>query len=494
MITIPKQFIASLPLIIIGFTVVILLISITCYRNNFFNASLALIGLALSLLSLYFVKQINEIDIMSLLSIDNYSIFYMSLIIISSLSTCIFSYIWLNNFIGYKEEFYILLLISTLGGLILSSANNFAVLLLGIELLSLPLFGLIGYDFYKKLSLEACIKYTILSIIASSFLLFGIALIYSKCGGLNFFIPSKKIPLNFIEEPLFLVGLIMIVVSTGFKLSLVPFHLWTPDVYQGAPTPISSFLSTVSKVSIFSAITRLFIYIPIINIVAIKNILIIMAFMSIIFGNLMAVFQKNIKRLLGYSSISHIGYLLISLVAIKEQKLSLETSGIYIISYIVSNLAIFGVIILISNIYKEIDFESVYSYRGLFRYNPFLTIVMTVMLLSLAGIPITLGFIGKMYVIILSIKSHLWWLIGAIIISSGIGIYYYLRIILSFYINTSTIINNNSIISNNNCTLTNNLILGKIILLISTTLILIMGIYPQPLINLIQLIHPMMYA
>ncbi|PPI88218.1 NADH-quinone oxidoreductase subunit NuoN [Candidatus Pantoea edessiphila] len=489
MIIISNQLIASLPLIIIGFTILILLISISWQRNHFFIALSTIIGLVLSLLSLLFVSKVSEIDVMSLLSIDSYSIFYTILVIISSLSTCIFSYTWLNNFLDHKEEFYILVLVSTLGGIVLSSTNNFATLFIGIELLSLPLFGLIGYNFHRKLSLEASVKYTILSAIASSFLLFGIALLYANSGTLSFLLIRKIIISDVIKEPLFLVGFGMLITSLGFKLSLVPFHLWTPDVYQGSPISITSFLSTASKISIFSVIMRLFFYIPIIDSMAIKNSLIIISFMSIIFGNIMALFQKNIKRLLGYSSITHVGYLLISIITSKIHNLSLETSEIYVVSYLISNLGIFGVISLISND-NDMDTDSIDHYRGLFWSDPFLSTVMTIMMLSLAGIPITLGFIGKFYVILLSITTHLWFLIGGIIISSTIGLYYYLKIILSFYYRNSKENNNSKLI---NFTISNSwsLIAVKIILSITAFLTILLGVFPQPLMNLIKVVHVM---
>ncbi|MBK4775467.1 NADH-quinone oxidoreductase subunit NuoN [Candidatus Pantoea edessiphila] len=484
MITVPNQLIASLPLIVIGCTILILLVFISWRRNHLCTALLTCICLVLSCSSLYFVNNVSSIDIMSLLYVDSYSIFYTILIIISTLTTSLFGYVWLSNFLDHQEEFYILLLISTLGSIILVSTNNFVTLFLGIELLSLPLFGLIGYTFHKKTSLEASIKYTILSAMASSFLLFGIAFIYFNCGDLNFLlIGAKFISNDLIKEPLFLIGFGMVITSIGFKLSLVPFHIWTPDVYQGAPASVSAFLSTVSKISIFSAITRLFIYIPITNSMAITNSLVMIAFMSILLGNIMAMFQQNIKRLLGYSSISHFGYLLVSLIALKYKCLSLESSGIYIISYLISILGVFGIIVLISrNVCPTKDADSLCYYRGLFWQNPILSTIMTIMMLSMAGIPLTLGFIGKFYILSLSMITHLWWLTVAIIISSIIGVYYYLRITLSFYQYPSKI--NNYIISNNWIFTP----LG-IILLIIAILNFLLGIYPQPLINLMQFVH-----
>lgn len=198
-----------------------------------------------------------------------------------------------------------------------------------------------------------------------------------------------------LHEPLLLAGFGLMIVGLGFKLSLVPFHLWTPDVYQGAPAPVSTFLATASKIAIFGVVMRLFLYAPVGDSEAVRVVLGIIAFASIIFGNLMALSQTNIKRLLGYSSISHLGYLLVALIVLQSGEMSMEAVGVYLAGYLFSSLGAFGVVSLMSSPFRGPDADSLYSYRGLFWHRPVLAAVMTVMMLSLAGIPMTLGFIGN---------------------------------------------------------------------------------------------------
>ncbi|WP_025471225.1 NADH-quinone oxidoreductase subunit NuoN, partial [Yersinia pestis] len=393
----PQQLIAMLPLLIVGLTVVVVMLSIAWRRDHFINATLTVIGLNLALLSLYFVGQVGPMDVTPLMRVDGYSMFYTGLVIIASLATSTFAYPWLVGYPDNREEFYLLVLIAALGGILLASANHLASLFLGIELLTLPLFGLIGYAYRQKRSLEASIKYMLLSAAASSFLLFGMALLYAESGSLSFVGLGQSLSDSMVHQPLILAGLGMMIVGLGFKLSLVPFQLWTPDVYQGAPAPVSTFLATASKIAIFAVVMRLFMYAPAADSEAVRLVLSIIAVASILFGNLMAISQTNIKRLLGYSSIAHLGYLLIALVAVQTHELALplETIGVYLAGYLFSSLGAFGVVSLMSSPYKGPDAESLFSYRGLFWHKPILSAVMTVMMLSLAGIPMTLGFIGK---------------------------------------------------------------------------------------------------
>ncbi|QKJ87920.1 NADH-quinone oxidoreductase subunit N [Paramixta manurensis] len=481
----PQQLIALLPLLIVGLTVVVVMLSIAWRRNHFVNATLSVIGLNLALLSLYFVGQVGPMDVTPLLRVDGYSMFYTGLVMLASLATCTFAYPWLAGFPDNRDEFYLLVLIAALGGVVLASANHLASLFIGIELISLPLFGLIGYAFRQKRSLEAALKYTILSAAASSFLLFGMALIYADSGNLGFVALGKSLTDNVIHQPLLLVGLGMMIVGLGFKLSLVPFHLWTPDVYQGAPAPVSTFLATASKIAIFGVVMRLFMYAPVTDNEAVRTVLGIIAFVSILFGNLMAISQSNIKRLLGYSSIAHLGYLLVALIAVQTHQLSLEAVGVYLAGYLFSSLGAFGVVSLMSSPYRGPDADSLYSYRGLFWHRPILSAVMTVMMLSLAGIPMTLGFIGKFYVIAVGVNAHLWWLTAAVVVGSAIGLYYYLRVTVSLYLSPPELHTRDTPA---NWAFT----AGGVVVLISAILVLALGIYPQPLIKLVQLAQPLM--
>ena len=478
----PQQLIALLPLLIVGLTVVVVMLSIAWRRNHFLNATLSVLGLNAALISLWFVGQNGAMDVTPLIRVDGYAMLYTGLVLLASLATCTFAYPWLEGYKDNKEEFYLLVLIAALGGILLAGANHLAALFLGIELISLPLFGLVGYAFRQKRSLEASIKYTILSAVASSFLLFGMALVYANSGNLSFLALGKSLTDGMLHEPLLLAGLGLMIVGLGFKLSLVPFHLWTPDVYQGAPAPVSTFLATASKIAIFGVVMRLFLYMPVGDSEAVLGLI---AFASIIFGNLMALSQTNIKRLLGYSSISHLGYLLVALIALQSGEMSMEAVGVYLAGYLFSSLGAFGVVSLMSSPYRGPDADSLYSYRGLFWHRPILSAVMTVMMLSLAGIPMTLGFIGKFYVLAVGVHAHLWWLVGAVVVGSAIGLYYYLRVAVSLYLSAPEKLNRDAP-SNWQYSA------GGIVVLISALLVLVLGVWPQPLISIVQLATPLM--
>ncbi|MGP4123382.1 MAG: NADH-quinone oxidoreductase subunit NuoN [Sodalis sp. (in: enterobacteria)] len=485
MIITPQQLIALLPLLIVGLTVVVVMLYIALRRNHFINATLTVLGLNLALLSLWFVGQNGPIDVTPLMRIDGFSMLYTGLVLMASLTTSTLAYAWLAGYPGNRDEFYLLVLIATMGGILLAGANHLAALFLGIELISLPLFGMVGYAFRQKHSLEASLKYTLLSATASSFLLFGIALVYSGTGQLSFAGISHTLNDGMLTQPLLLAGLGMMIVGLGFKLSLVPFHLWTPDVYQGAPAPASTFLATASKIAIFAVVMRLFLYAPVTPNQVVRLVLTIIAFASMLFGNLMALSQSNIKRVLGYSSISHLGYLLVGLIAVQSHTLALETVGVYLAGYVFASLGAFGVVSLMSSPYTGEDADSLYFYRGLFWCKPLLSSVLTVMILSLAGIPMTLGFIGKFYVIALSVDSHLGWLTGAVVASSAIGLFYYLRIIVSLYLSPPEKLRRDT---PSNWALS----AGGILILISSLLVLLLGLYPQPLITLVQLARPIL--
>lgn len=480
-----QQLIALLPLLIVASTVVVVMLSIAWRRNHLTTATLTIVGLNLALFSLWFVGQAGAMKVTTLLRIDGYAILFTALVILSSLATCTFAYSWLQGYDDNRDEFYLLVLIATLGGVLLAGADHLASLFLGVELLSLPLFGLIGYAVRQPRSLEAALKYMILSAAASSFLLFGMALLYAYSGDLSFSGLGKSVNTIVTEQPLLLlVGLGMMIVGFGFKLSLAPFHLWTPDVYQGAPAPVSTFLASASKIAILGVLVRFFISSPVVDSEAMRTVLLIIAVISILFGNLMALTQNSIKRLLGYSSIAHLGYLLVILITVRTSDLSLETLGVYLVGYLLSSLGTFGVVSLMSSPYRGQDTDFLYAWRGLFWHRPLLAAVMTVMMLSLAGIPMTLGFIGKFYVIALGVDAQLWWLVATIVIGSAVGLYYYLRVTVSLYLSPPE---RPARDAPESWALT----AGGIVVLLSAILVIALGVYPQSLISLMQMAQPL---
>src|SRR5699024_7830229 len=319
-------------------------------------------------------------------------------------------------------EFYTLLVCSVAGAMTLVAANHFASLFIGLELLSVPMYGMIAYACRDRTSLEGGIKYLILSGAASGLLLFGMALLYAVSGSLNF---AELSSLNAFGAPAswLVIGVGMIVIAFGFKLSLVPFHLWTPDVYQGAPGPVAAYVATVSKLAAFAVLLRFFMVAPSVDSNGILGLIALIAFLSMIIGNVLALMQNNVKRLLGYSTIAQIGYLLTMIAA--SEGIAVEAAGFYLAAYIVTMLGAFGVVTLVSSPYTGPDADALENYRGLFWRRPYLAAVMTIMMISLAGIPLTAGFISEFYAIAVGMQSSLWWLVVGIIIGSAIGLYYY---------------------------------------------------------------------
>ena len=273
------------------------------------------------------------------------------------------------------------------------------------------------------------------------------------------------------------IGIGMMLVGLAFKLSLVPFHLWTPDVYEGAPAPVAAFLATASKVAVFAVLLRLYQISPATSGGWLNELLTVIAIASILFGNLLALLQNNLKRLLGYSSIAHFGYLLVALIASKG--LAVEAVGVYLATYVLTSLGAFGVITLMSTPYNGRDCDALYEYRGLFWRRPYLTAVLTVMMLSLAGIPLTAGFIGKFYVVAAGVQAQLWWLLGALVLGSAIGVFYYLRVMVTLFMVEPNLRRHDADMHWAQHA-------GGMMLLFVALLAFFLGVYPQPLLELVQ--------
>jgi len=477
------QFFAELPLLLTSLTAIAIMLSIAWKRHHKQVFYITAIGLNAALFSLFLAANQDAMSVTALLKVDSFANFYTALILIGSLATITLARAWLKKFPDNREEFYLLLTLATTGSILMAQAQHLAAVFIGIELLSLPLFGLVGYAFRQKNSLEATVKYMVLSAAATAFLLFGIALIYAQFGTLEFDQLASQLnaqpDINHSHITLMVIGMGMMLIGFGFKLSLVPFHLWTPDVYQGAPAPVTTYLATVSKIAVFAVLLRLFYTVPTTD-SFFYELMGGLAFVSIIVGNLLALFQSNLKRLLGFSSTAHFGYLLVALIACRMGSMSLEAVALYLVMYLLTSVGSFGVVSLMSSPYSEKDAEDFPAYRGLFWHRPILTAAMTIMFLSLAGIPMTLGFIGKFYILAVSIQHHFWWLTGAVVFGSVIGLYYYLRVISILYLRTPGMLKHDA---SQGWALTS----GGIMVLCSAILVLLLGIYPQPLLALLPL-------
>nr|WP_256835634.1 NADH-quinone oxidoreductase subunit NuoN [Pseudomonas oleovorans] len=475
-----QHLIALLPLLVTSLTAVVVMLAIAAKRNHTVTFILSVVGLNLALLSLIPALEVVPLQVTPLLLIDKFACYYMALVLTASLAciTLIHAYLGGDSSKGYpgnREELYLLVLLSAAGGLVLVSAQHLASLFIGLELLSVPTYGMIAYAFFNKRSLEAGIKYMVLSAAGSAFLLFGMALLYAESGNLAF----ADIGASLMRESsqLVQIGIGMMLIGLAFKLSLVPFHLWTPDVYEGAPAPVAAFLATASKVAVFAVLLRLYQISPAMSGGWLSELLTLIAIASILVGNLLALLQNNLKRLLGYSSIAHFGYLLVALIASKG--LAVEAVGVYLATYVLTSLGAFGVITLMSTPYSGRDADALYEYRGLFWRRPYLTAVLTVMMLSLAGIPLTAGFIGKFYVIAAGVEAQLWWLLGAMVLGSAIGVFYYLRVMVTLFMREPNLHRHDAPFDWGQRA-------GGIMLLVVALLAFFLGVYPQPLLELVQ--------
>ncbi|TAL65874.1 MAG: NADH-quinone oxidoreductase subunit N [Bacteroidetes bacterium] len=419
--------------------------------------------------SIFFIVSKVPHSVEPLIIIDIYSLFFLGIILISALLVALLSYDYIKQLDGVREEYYIILFTSTLGASLLAVANHFIMFFLGIETLSISLYIMIAFQRSKDTSIEAGIKYLILASVSSAFLLFGMALIYTALGTMQFSAIVSVLSNNGQLSALVISGFGMMMVGVGFKLALVPFHMWTPDVYQGAPAPVSAFIATVSKGAVMAILIRLFF-----NIRGFENhylfILISgIAILSMFIGNLLALRQKNIKRLLAYSSIANMGYLITILLTGSNK--GIQASIFYLISYFITTIGAFGVISLLST--SKYEAEKTEDFKGLFWRRPWIAIVFTLSLLSLAGIPVTAGFIAKFYLIFEGMKAGLMVLVFSLIINSVIGLYYYLRVITTLFSSAGE--TKLPLLS----------LTGNVTLAVIGISILILGIYPGWLIDII---------
>ena len=471
------QLLPLLPILMISGAVILNLIAISFLRSHFVTAALTGAGLIAALFSTAAVYSYAPQNVTPLILVDGYSIFFMALIFGAAFVVTLLSYRYLELLEENREEYYVLLLLGTLGSAVIVMSSHFASFFLGLEILSVSLYALIAYDRQGSLGIEAGIKYLVLASTSDAFLLFGIALIYADTGSLEFGLVAKT--LNMAHPGLLLPGTGMLIVGLGFKLSLVPFHMWTPDVYEGAPAPVTAFLASISKGAVFALMLRYFTKIGIHTTNSLLTVFSVIAVASMFGGNLLALLQNYVKRILAYSSIAHFGYLLTAFLA--SGNLAFSAVTYYLAAYFVTILGAFGVISVLSEPEGEPDHLD--SYRGIFWKRPIQGAVFSAMLLSLAGIPLTAGFVGKFYVMAAGIGSHLWLLVVSLVVSSLIGLFYYLRIISVMF---SKDLGNSEATGSD---MTGMAAAGFALVLLTIALVWL-GIYPSSLIALIQKIVP----
>lgn len=422
------------PVMIVALTAIVVMILVAIKRNHNLIATASVVGLNLAaayILIAMFGGSFVPANVMGMFMVDPFSMLYQLVIIVAALACCTLSHAYIESYQDNREELYILMLCSVAGAMLMVSSSHYASFFISLELMSIPIYGLLAYTHQRSQSLEAGIKYLVLSATASAMLLMGMAYIYAYTGSLSFY-DNVQALMQAIQQPMVILGLGLIIFAVAFKLSLAPFHKWTPDVYAGAPAPIATFLATVAKVATIGLFVRYLLTSGAILVESIVTIITIIAVLSILVGNFLAVRQVNLKRILGYSSIAHFGYLLIGLVSMTFA--SLGSVSVYVITYVLTTIGAFGAVALMSSPYNNVDeAQSLADYRGLFWRRPVLTATLTVMMLSLAGIPLTAGFIGKFLIVMAAVTTHHWFLAAMIVVGSGIGLYYYLRVMVVMY-------------------------------------------------------------
>ena len=439
-----EMFVVLSPILFLSFGIVLALLLIAWQRSQKMIAVFSQVILVFTLLLSIHLLSGNllsgeGVQITTLLKIDQLSYLSLSLLCLSALAVVSLSGKVLKSQIEVHDEYYLLILLVTLGAAILVASDHFASMFLGFELLSISLVGLVGYFREHKYAVEAGFKYLILSATASSFMLLGIAFIYSQTGNLSFAVNSAAMSWSPNSLQLFnSIGILLFFSGIAFKLSLAPFHFWTPDIYEGAPTPITLLMATVSKVAMFTVLMKCCFAQGYYNNEHFIDVIIIVALLSMFVGNALALKQQNIKRLMAYSSIAHFGYLLIILLISSEESINFawQSALFYLSAYILATISIFTIVLAyekqLSQNLEERDVR-IDDWQSMFWHRRTEAVLLVVSILSLAGIPLTMGFVGKFYLLNQAVISQSWWLISGLVIGSGIGLAYYLPIIFTVF-------------------------------------------------------------
>jgi NADH-quinone oxidoreductase subunit N len=470
--------IAILPFLVTAGTVVTVMLVIAFRRSHRLAAILSISGTVLSFIAIWPAAAVAPRQVTPLFVIDGYALFYVGLILAAGIAVLLLSYGYLAARAEPPGEYYLLTLLSMLGALALVASDHFASFFLSLETLSIGLLGLIAYPRNHALPIEAGIKYLILAGASSAFLLFGMALVYARLGTLEFarIAPLLNVDGTTLPDIYWLTGIAFIVTGFGFKLSLVPFHMWAPDVYEGAPAPVTAFVAVVSKGAVFALLLRYFLMANAYGFNSVLIMIEVLAIASIIVGNLLALLQNNVKRILAYSSIAHLGYLLVALLA--GGTMAIEAVSYYLVAYFVMTLGAFGIVTVLSASDREADVGMLDDYRGLFERRPWLAGGFTAMLLSFAGIPLTVGFFAKFYAITAGVSAAMWPAVIALVVGSVIGLFYYLRVIITLYMPvTGPPVAEPAVVPKAG---------GATIAALALVLIWL-GIYPTPIVHLIQI-------
>lgn len=364
---------------------------------------------------------------------NNFSIAFSAISIISTILILLLSKGYFERISSHVAEYYAIILFSLAGIIVMVSFHSMVMMFIGIEIMSVSLYILAGIRKNDIASNEAALKYFLMGAFSTGFLLFGITLIYGASGSFDLSAIRDYVALHPHDiDPIFYTGILLIIVGMCFKVGAAPFHFWTPDVYEGAPSLITLFMSTVVKVAGFAAFLRLFSACFILMSDFWVPVLLVITIVTLFIGNITALYQQSFKRMMAFSSISHAGYLLFAIVAIGAG--SANAVFVYATAYSIASIIAFGALILVRQQTGSDNFE---GFNGLAKNNPFLALVLTIAMLSLAGIPLTAGFIGKFYMFSGALSHYKFVLVIIAVINAIISIFYYFRVIVAMYFRNS---------------------------------------------------------
>lgn len=377
-----------------------------------------------------------------MLVVDDFALFFKAFFLVLGIVVVLSSMEYVKRHLDYPGEYYGILLFTVVAAMLLAASRELLTAYISLELLSFGLYVLVAYDRYNPKSNEGGTKYILLGALSSAFLLYGISQVYGLLGTTRFDGINEVLTASSGMSPGVVVGLVMIVAGMGFKVAAVPFHMWAPDAYEGAPIPITAYLAVGSKAAAFALVLRLFGEALIPAVADWQTVVVILAALTMVVGNLGALVQSNIKRLLAYSSVGHVGYLLMGIAAlaavdadgaVSTELSHLASNGVilHLVAYGITNMAAF---LAVSSMFNVTGSEEVASLAGTARRAPVVAVVMAVALFSLAGLPIFAGFASKFYLFTAAASQGLLWLAGLAIFTSLISLYYYLMVVRQMYI------------------------------------------------------------
>jgi NADH-quinone oxidoreductase subunit N len=434
-----SDLIAILPQLIVAVLAMVVLLAdaVAPKMSKRALAHISVVGLLVALVVQITQKAAPVALLQNMIIADQFANFFNIVFLVGTLISVLMSVDYLEREGISHGEYYALLLLTTVGMMIMGAATDLIIVFLGLEVLSISLYILAGYARERLASEEAALKYFLLGSFASAFFLYGVALIYGATRSTNLIEIGRQVAAGGTISPLLVAGAALLVVGFGFKVAVVPFHLWTPDVYEGAPTSVTAFMSVGAKAAGFAAFLRVFaVALPGLG-EETARIVAVLAALTMVWGNFVAIAQKNIKRLLAYSSIAHAGYIMVGMVAAVHPANDMNRSDaiasvlFYTLAYTVTNLGAFAVVMAFRRQGEEILELDDYAGLGL-RY-PALGAAMTLFMISLAGLPPTVGFIGKFYLFRSALAAGATGLVIVGVLTSVVSVYYYLAVIVRMY-------------------------------------------------------------